>query len=407
MKILDKFFRSYPTQRLFIRSTFAERLLEDFFVSAVVSVLGIRLFLKLADYPQLGTGSIHIAHELWGGLFMVVALVILLGFINRASKEIAAIIGGIGFGTFIDEVGKFVTNNNDYFFDFTVALIYILFVTLYFSIRFIVKKQQYTEVECMANSFDIAKEASIHGLDRDEQQLAFDLLEQCRGLGSNGTRLKEIISDINPLHPAHTPFITRARSAVDRFYERAVNRNWFTSIVIGFFALASVSSIYALLALVQWSWAVALWLGAAVMVALAVWWSHRAIKFSGEIAYGAIVVISTLVGWGLLVNLKNQPLNVFDWGELIFPGISAGFVIAGLTALPRKRLTAYRRFRRAILVSIFFIQVLIFYEYQFLALGGLFINIAILLALRYMITYEETKLSMFHSEIIAHRDSSS
>ena len=48
-------------------------------------------------------------------------------------------------------------------------------------------------------------------------------------------------------------------------------------------------------------------------------------------------------------------------------------------------------FRRAILVSIFFTQVLSFYEQQFLALLGLILDILILIALRYMITHEDIK----------------
>ena len=48
-------------------------------------------------------------------------------------------------------------------------------------------------------------------------------------------------------------------------------------------------------------------------------------------------------------------------------------------------------FRWAILVSIFFTQVLAFYEQQFLALLGLILDVLILIALRYMITHEDIK----------------
>jgi len=60
--------------------------------------------------------------------------------------------------------------------------------------------------------------------------------------------------------------------------------------------------------------------------------------------------------------------------------------------LPRSRLQAYLMFRRAILVSIFFTQVLSFYEQQLLALLGLVLNILILIALRYMIIHEHIKV---------------
>jgi len=51
--------------RAFIRNLDADVHLEIFLVAAVAAILGIRLYLKLAGYPQLGGGSLHIAHMLW------------------------------------------------------------------------------------------------------------------------------------------------------------------------------------------------------------------------------------------------------------------------------------------------------------------------------------------------------
>ena len=60
---------------LFVRNTAAPELIELFLVSGVVSVLVIRVFLAITGYPQLGGDGLHIAHMLWGGLFMAVALI--------------------------------------------------------------------------------------------------------------------------------------------------------------------------------------------------------------------------------------------------------------------------------------------------------------------------------------------
>ena len=91
-------------------------LLETFFVVACTTVIVIRTQLWLTNYPQLGGGGLHIAHLLYGGVFMVLAIGLLLVFLSRAVRRPAAIVGGVGFGFFIDELGKFITSDNDYFF---------------------------------------------------------------------------------------------------------------------------------------------------------------------------------------------------------------------------------------------------------------------------------------------------
>lgn len=118
-----------------IKRSEADEHLELFFVSAVSAILVIRFLLALTGYPQLSPGDLHIAHMLWGGIFMLVAQMLLLTYSNRAIGLICAVIGGIGFGTFIDELGKFITKDNDYFFRPTVAILYVFFVLLFFLFR--------------------------------------------------------------------------------------------------------------------------------------------------------------------------------------------------------------------------------------------------------------------------------
>src|ERR1043166_5618043 len=91
-------------------------LLESFFIAAVVSFLGVRAFLALTGYPRLGSGGIHIAHMLWGGLLMLASILFLLAFMDRNVSRAAAVVAGLGFGTFIDEIGKFVTARHAYFY---------------------------------------------------------------------------------------------------------------------------------------------------------------------------------------------------------------------------------------------------------------------------------------------------
>ena len=111
-----------------IRREGSGRYLVVVLVGFVISVTLTRLFLSLTSYIQLGSGEIHISHILWGGLFLFLATLLLLLFSNRQVYKVTAILSGVGMGLFIDEVGKFVTQQNDYFYPLAAPIIYIFFM---------------------------------------------------------------------------------------------------------------------------------------------------------------------------------------------------------------------------------------------------------------------------------------
>jgi hypothetical protein len=107
-------------------------------ISFAGSVSVTRLSLYLTGYPQLGVGELHIAHVLWGGLILFTATLFSLIFANRLIRFWSAILSGVGVGLFIDEVGKFITSTNDYFYPAAAPIIYVFFllsVLVYLSIR--------------------------------------------------------------------------------------------------------------------------------------------------------------------------------------------------------------------------------------------------------------------------------
>ena len=77
-----------------------------------------------AGYPQIGGEIFHIAHSVWGGLLLMIGLAIALAVANYWSPIVAGILGGVGAGLFIDEIGKFITKDNDYFFPLAAPLAY-------------------------------------------------------------------------------------------------------------------------------------------------------------------------------------------------------------------------------------------------------------------------------------------
>jgi hypothetical protein len=92
------------------------------------TVIVTRLYLGLTGFPQLGRGQLHIAHVLWGGLLLFLAALLPIVFSNRWVYSTTGIISGIGVGLFIDEVGKFITRSNDYFYPPAAPIIYAFFL---------------------------------------------------------------------------------------------------------------------------------------------------------------------------------------------------------------------------------------------------------------------------------------
>jgi hypothetical protein len=97
-------------------------------LSFAFSVTATRIFLNLTGFPQLGGNGLHIAHVLWGGLFLFIASLLPLIWVNQWVLALSAVLSGLGVGLFIDEVGKFITSTNDYFFPTAAPIIYAFFL---------------------------------------------------------------------------------------------------------------------------------------------------------------------------------------------------------------------------------------------------------------------------------------
>src|SRR5256712_2074546 len=174
------------TRPFFIRNLDAGKLLESFLVSAVAAFLGVRFFLGVTGYPRLGGGGLHIAHMLWGGTLMVAAVLLLLSYLGQRIRRAAAVVAGLGFGLFIDELGKSITSDNNYFYRPAIALIYVVFVLLFLWWRSLERHRVWDEQTYLANALMLLKDAALHDLDPTEK---YHLIRWLRQSGSAGTTL--------------------------------------------------------------------------------------------------------------------------------------------------------------------------------------------------------------------------
>jgi hypothetical protein len=340
--------RKYPARYIQL-----DELQDTFLISAIGMILIIRLQLFLTNYPSLGGGKLHIAHLLWGGLLMMIALGMLFTLVGRRWRQPAAVIGGAGFGFFIDEVGKFVTSDNDYFFKPSAAIIYIVFVCLYFLARWTRQRRGFSEEEYVAGALDVFTDASVRDFNEREKRQALELLEHARNHPLAGP-LREMIERAPPGPELPRSRFARFAGAARERYQRWCGKRWFRRLVVG--VMAAFASLQALSVLL-------------VIVA------------------GVLY----LVGAEVTIDLGA---TVAQFGETISQVVAAALVIVGLVRLRQGRtLDAYQWFDRSLLLQIFVGQVFAYIDQSFVATWGFLFYVLLLISVRFM-AREERRIQL-------------
>jgi hypothetical protein len=326
---------------------------ETFLVSAVTMILFIRTQLWLTNYPQLGGHGLHIAHLLWGGLFMVIAIGILVTFLGRSPRRAAAVVGGIGFGFFIDELGKFITADNNYFFKPAAALIYLIFVGLFLLSRGLQRRRDLSPGERLANAIELLGEAADGRLVEPDRRRALALLDGADPTNPLVEPVRLVMQGIAAPPARERSPVVRWAARVRAGYFVIVERDWFRPLVALVFAFWAAVSVIAVFELV-------LSLGLHIGGAMA---GYR----------------SDAVGDLRFVNVASLASSL----------VSASMVVVGLVRLRAgARLDAYREFQRALFVSIFVTRVFSFVESQFAAVFGLAVDLLMLVTVSAMANQE-------------------
>jgi len=330
----------------FVRSIYAGRDLELFIVTAIATILIVRAALAATGWPQLGGGKIHFAHLLWGGLGMLIALVLFMAMKGRLWAQLATLAAGIGFGLFIDELGKFITSDNDYFFQPVVAIIYLVFVVLFLVTRALVTTDRRSPQAALVNLFGLMSEAVVRPLDETERAQALYLLAACDQHDPVVQNLSQIVTLEAAQAGDRAGSLERIKARLGSLYESLVEKRWFKALLVTYLALVALGGLLAGIA--------------------------------------AIVVAATRRS-----GVEN--VDFWSYGQAISSGVSAVLIIVGFVRWRRSRLAAYRWFQRALLVTIFVTEFFAFYQNQVAQVFGLFIVLLTYAALRAMTRQEEAR----------------
>ncbi|MEU4363249.1 hypothetical protein [Promicromonospora sp. NPDC023987] len=312
------------------RDTAAVRHLVTFLVASVVTVLTTRAALAATGYPQVGGGGLHLAHVLWGGLLMALAIMLLLSYVGPAPRSLGAVLGGVGFGLFIDEVGKFVTSDNDYFYAPTAAIIYLVTVLLVLVVEGLHGRRAHHPAEYLAVAADRLTAGLAGGFTPTAREEARALAAQ--GAGEPGAERVARLIEAVPDDDTDVP--DPVRGGVDRvvrWLDGLVDRTWAAWLVISVLLVVGATQA---------------WVGA-------------------RVARGLVPGLPEWTGVAILTAV----------------GASVTLLVVGVVAGRRAHLRGAVWVRRAVLISLLFTQLLVFRAVQWTAAFGLLLDVLAFVAL--------------------------
>jgi hypothetical protein len=183
------------------RSPIIQNRVNEYLLITLISFAGsvslTRLFLYITGYPQIGGGELHFAHVLWGGLFLFLGTLLPIVFSNRWSLDFSALFSGIGIGLFIDEVGKFITQNNNYFYPSAAPIIYAFFLLTVLLYLELIRPKQKTSRVLLYECFQELEEMLDNDLSIKEHRNVILKLNQIIDNGESNNREKMLATTIS------------------------------------------------------------------------------------------------------------------------------------------------------------------------------------------------------------------
>lgn len=319
-------------------------LLERFFVAGAASFVGTRIYLSMTGYPQIGGHGLHIAHMLWGGLLMLAAIIAMLAFLGRNVRAVMALAAGVGWGLFIDELGKFITSDVNYFFKPAISLIYATFVILFVVLRGLSARTVEAGPASVAQALEIWQTAELAGWRLGEKDQVRALLRRADAGDPTAAAMLAALAATGPESQVELGPVQRLYRAAAAGYDRICRTSWFipaVAVIAGVMVATNVAELVSEIV--------------------------RNPRFGGQ-------------------DWRPSVLDVLKFASTL---LSSLLLALGLLRLRTDRLAGFRTMKSGILIALLLGQLLAFYTLQLLALWGLALHLVLLAGVNYAIAQEE------------------
>jgi hypothetical protein len=317
---------------------------------AIFGLFGTRLFLQLTSYPQIGNQSWHVAHVLWGGLAMTLGMVLNLTYNGSWIKKMSTIIFGLGLGFFVDESGKYLSRDNNYFFRPAIIFIYIFFIILFIFYRYLEKNKPKDPKYLLYSIFDQLAEIGTEKINKNQKISMLKDLKQITKIETNADQ-KQLAGELSLLIKSKK----NKEGSYLNLWQRLINKSNYISYRVLKRKIVLI--------------------GLGIYVA---WWSIDKISDAALILTSpqkVAVIEQFYVDYSFLNRTDVYMIGL----KLIFDVIVAIFFISGLYNLIRKqRRAGFWFFQQGLIINIYLSSVFKFYFEQFSAVLGLILSILVL-----------------------------
>ncbi len=314
-------------------------LILDLMIWALFAILMMRAYLYVMGNPTVSFGEWHIAHMLWGGLLMIVGFVVVVLFAGRKVMRLAVAIEGIGWGLFVDEIGKFLTKDNNYWFRPAIIFIYVSFVLMFILYRYLSKSKKETKESKLFSLIDSLEEIVNDDLELGERtvyiQKANELIaeaddEDVKTVASSILKVLKSKKGKEDKNNWKDVIVGRIYAEVDRWLSRAIVR----------VVLWGYTIYWAIIKIIDTIWIVS---------------SGNRLTLINQMFSGYVIAYSSDI---FMISMKL----IFDVTAAVF------FVWGAVLFWIKKRKSGLSYFRVGFLISIFLSSIFKFYFEQFSAI---------------------------------------